>query len=202
MEHTYYITRRDRWSRDEGPAIHDAEWQACIDGDEELERDGGAETVSWDGHEGVFRLERGNIVGVSPSRDVLAKMLVIAGVLGARVMGHDGVVYVRPPRPRTTMHRTRRVIPRAAASLLLSVVGLALLGAAMAHLLIFLEHEVVTLRGATLSFVTPPLVGVGAVALIASALMAVSSLYPWDRRWSKFAVTALVLDALPLYFIL
>lgn len=200
MRNTYYITRRDRWSREGGPEIIDAEWRAYIDGDEDLTLEA-ENTVSWGDYESLFRLERGNIVGHSPSREVLAKMLAIAAALSARVMGHDGIVYVEVPRPRTTIIRNRRVIPRAAAALLLSVVGIVLLAAAVVHLLVYYDTDTVSLRGATLSFITPPLVGVGAVAIIASTILAVSSLYPWDSRWSKFAVTALILDALPLLFV-
>lgn len=200
---TYYITRRERWDQDGGPEIYQAEWDACVDADAELQpdgTDGEGGVVRWDGHEAALQLVEGNLVCESTD-DILPKLLEIALRLDARVMDHKGVVYVRATRPGTGMNRKKRVIPRAAAALLLSVVGLVLLGAAMLHLFFYHQYDEVTLRGASLSFITPPLVGVGTVAIIASILLAVSSLYPWDRRWSKFAVTALILDVLPLLFV-
>lgn len=203
---TYYITRRDRWSHDGGPDIYQAEWEACVNSDGDLQYDGSdadvdGETVRWDDQETTLHLSGGNIVCESTGDGVLPKLLEIAARLEARVMDREGVVYVRATRPGTGMNHKKRVIPRAAAALLLSVVGLVLLSAAMLHLFVYHQYDEVTLRGASFSFITPPLVGVGTVAIIASILLAVSSLYPWDRRWSKFAVTALILDVLPLLFV-
>ncbi|MCF6286464.1 MAG: hypothetical protein L3K26_14915, partial [Candidatus Hydrogenedentes bacterium] len=66
MGNAYYITRRRKWSRTEGASITEEEWRACIDADKELvpcEGEGAeADVVSWESHDGVFRLERGNIV--------------------------------------------------------------------------------------------------------------------------------------------
>jgi len=204
MEETYYITRRARYSKEEGPEISAEEWADLVALDEELRRDGAEDdpngAVSWNVHANVFRLERGNIVGVSSELEVLTKMLALAVQLEARVMGHDGVIYVKAPSP-TSIRRNRRVIPRAAAALVLSVVGLSLLAAAMLHLIMTPGYNDLTLRGASFSFVLPPLIGVGTVAIIASVILAVSSLYPWDRRWSKFAVLALMLDGVPILFV-
>ncbi len=204
MEETYYITRRTRYSQEDGPEITAEEWADHVALDGELRRDGVEDdpngAVSWKTHANVFRLERGNVVGVSSDLEVLTKMLAMAVQLDARVMGHDGVVYVKAPSP-TSIRRTRRVIPRAAAALVLSVVGLSLLSAAMLHLIMSHNYNDLSLRGASFSFVLPPLIGVGTVAIIASVILAVSSLYPWDRRWSKFAILALILDGLPVLFV-
>lgn len=205
MEYTYYITRRDRWNHVDGPEIYPAEWAACIDGDSELSLDetGNVErgAVHWQSRDEAFRFDGGNIVGETADRETLCKMIDLAKVLDARVMDEDGVVYVQAPRPTTGMRHKKRVIPRAAAALLLSIVGLVLLGGAILNLFVNHEYEEVSLRGAAYSFITPPLAGIGAVAIITSILFAVTSLYPWDRRWSKFAVTALILDLLPLLLV-
>ena len=202
MKNAYYITRREHWSREDGPEIYRAEWDACVDGDSELSRpDDDLDPVSWKSHADVFRLEGGNIIANSTSADVLSKMLELSGAFDGRVMDQDGVVYVHAPRPSTGIRQQRRVIPRAVASLLLSIVGLSLLGIAMMHLFFYHQTDEVSLRGASLSFVTPPLVGMGSAFIVASILLAITSLYPWDRRWSKFAIAALILDVLPLLFI-
>ncbi len=157
--------------------------------------------VSWCDHEKAFYLERGNIVGVEANRDDLSKMLALATVLTARVMGEDGIVYVEVPSSSSSCE-ARRVIPKAGASLFLSVVGLVLIGIA-AGLHFYLREDPFTaaLAGSPLPILTFPLVGVGVVAIVASAIYAISSLYPWDKRCSKFAVIALVLDVLPLLFL-
>jgi hypothetical protein len=205
MGNAYYITRRRKWSRTEGASITEEEWRAHIDADEELVPCEGetteADAVSWESHDGVFRLERGNIVGDSSSSDVLSKMVAMAEKLGARATCHNGVVYVESTTSSSSTCSSRRVIPRAGASLLLSIVGLVLIGVAVA-LRVGLNHEdaVISLAGSLLSVVTLPLISVGIVSLFVSVMFAVSSLYPWDRHCSKYAVIALLLDGLPLLF--
>ena len=200
MGNTYYITRRRKWSCMEGASISEAEWRACVEADSELSPCNGAESaVSWASHDGVFCLERGNIVGKFTDSDVLVKMVSMAETLGARATGHDGVVYVDSS---SSSSDSRRVIPRAGASLLLSIGGLLLIGAAVA-LRVGLSpgDAVISLEGSLLSVITLPLISVGIVALFVSVLFAVSSLFPWKRRCSKLAVMALLLDIIPLLFL-
>ena len=136
-------------------------------------------------------------MGESAGRDALPKMLAMATSLGARVMGEDGVVYVE--MSSSSISGDRKVIPRAGAALLLSVVGLTLIGIALA--LQFGTSFEERSDMIPMPIVALPFVSVGIVAVMVSTVFALSSIVPWNRRSSKFAVMALMLDVLPLLFI-
>jgi hypothetical protein len=73
-----------------GRPLSEDEWRACVAADRELE------LIGW------FDSSDGAVVVKNPDEAVLAKLLAVAGHLGARVVGDDGEVYAAPgvpPRP-------------------------------------------------------------------------------------------------------
>ncbi len=100
-----HITRRDCWNSHEGPSITEDEWRKVIEKDPEL--------VPWirplyatlplaDPSLFGHCIEFGNIEVSQPSREELTKMLEIAKLLNARVIGDDGETYDEngiPDRP-------------------------------------------------------------------------------------------------------
>jgi hypothetical protein len=103
MGYTLYMTRRPTWTTKGGPEISLAEWQAIVESDPELiklpptdvnpvwalipsSRDPSAMAQTIFYNEGRLFVSR-------PIRSVLRKMLRIAQVLNARVVGEEDEVY-------------------------------------------------------------------------------------------------------------
>jgi hypothetical protein len=124
MGYDVHITRRDDWP-DDGPEISLHEWLGLVAGDPDLRHDGFAESTTadgdvvrvdakgiavWTAHSGHepggsmawFLHDRGEVVVKNPDEEILAKMVDVAGRLGARVQGDDGEYYdgeAAPPSP-------------------------------------------------------------------------------------------------------
>lgn len=107
MGYDIHITRRVRWADDGEPSISLNEWQAVIDGDPELEPVG----LNGRGNPCVmmcdqtrraaryFHYDEGQIFVKKPCTAVLMKMLAIAQVLNARVIGDDDEIYAPDGTP-------------------------------------------------------------------------------------------------------
>ena len=112
MGYDVHITRREHWADDEQPAIAIGEWLALVGNSQEwdvanvaevsgeqsalvYENEGLAVWLAWSGHEesgskAWFYFRDGNIVVKNPDKEILAKMLELAELLGARVQGEEG----------------------------------------------------------------------------------------------------------------
>src|SRR5688572_10320584 len=114
MGYDLHVTRGDR------KPIAESEWCTYVAGDPDLDLTGVAETptpegtlryenpglASWRGHpsgeEVWFDFRDGRVVVKNPDEPTIAKMLTVAGALGAHVEGDDGEIYESPdgsPRP-------------------------------------------------------------------------------------------------------
>jgi hypothetical protein len=104
MNHSFcyelHITRAAHWADNLGPEIAAEEWLALVNSDPELLADpsNGDHAAIWsrpDRRVGFwFDWCDGNVYTANPDRPVLGKVLRIAGLLGARVMGDDGTEFV------------------------------------------------------------------------------------------------------------
>lgn len=106
MGYELYITRRETWHTDEGPAITREEWQSILANDAELEPLG--EDCAQMVHPSrrvanFFHYSDGNIWVKKPYRTPLLKMLAIAEKLGARVIGDNDEVYSADGTPSKDM---------------------------------------------------------------------------------------------------
>jgi hypothetical protein len=102
MGYDLHITRKDNWSDEAGPVIDEAEWRRIIDEDGELSLDMDSQSqvsdgqwvfAAWKGEQGVLWWRAGEIVSKNPDELLIAKMVQIAGRLGATVQGDDGEIY-------------------------------------------------------------------------------------------------------------
>jgi hypothetical protein len=74
------------------------DWRRAVCTDPELEfPDRGRKRVLWVDQVGDERgrmlLHNGRVVAKNPGQDLIAKMIILARLLGARVQGDDGEVY-------------------------------------------------------------------------------------------------------------
>ncbi len=99
MGYDLHITRADFWAENDGNEISADEWLRFVEQDPDLRVDeaNGAlfavmERSSGD-HPPWFDWSGGNVYTKNPDRRTLAKMLQIAGTLGATVQGDDGETY-------------------------------------------------------------------------------------------------------------
>jgi hypothetical protein len=124
MGYEVHITRKARWSDDEGPAISLKEWLEFVSSDSEMRADGYAEAQTPDG---VLRIEdpsiavwtafpdhggdgnmawfwrfQDNISVKNPDEAILVKMYQIASSLNARVQGDEGEAYGPDGKPEGT----------------------------------------------------------------------------------------------------
>jgi hypothetical protein len=120
LGYDFHITRARRSTDSEAHPITLEEWRACSAADPELEMTGVAEAETpsgvlryespglaiWrahpDGAQAWFDCRDGEIVVKNPDDAMIAKMIALAGKLGARVQGDDGEVYEQvghPPIP-------------------------------------------------------------------------------------------------------
>lgn len=116
MGYNVYITRKENWHDEEGPAISIEEWAAFIRSDPEMRLEVNAEpTVGNDGcpqieNSGVavwtaypshendgnmswFYFANGNITVKNPDQEILKKMWSMAKTFSAKVQGDDGECY-------------------------------------------------------------------------------------------------------------
>ncbi|MQY15802.1 hypothetical protein SRB5_59930 [Streptomyces sp. RB5] len=103
MGYIVHITRRANWWDEHGPDISTREWEDVVDVDPDLVMipmpeggwtdgpprwiavlGGGAEAMAW---------QSGSVMARYPSDVMIAKMVVVARALGARVQGDDGEFY-------------------------------------------------------------------------------------------------------------
>jgi len=109
MGYNLHITRKQNWY-DEGNDISIEEWGNYVRGDQEMRMDNFAEAKTTDGN--VIRTEekglavwiayneqawlsysRGNIEAKNPDKEIIKKLISIAKVLKARVVGDEGEEY-------------------------------------------------------------------------------------------------------------
>jgi hypothetical protein len=115
MGYDVHITRKRRWSDENGPEIPLDEWVAVVRADGDMRLDGYAETRVRDGrilrieNEGLsvwtaysrhsengmawFSFHHGNVVVKNPDPEILQKMWSLAQGLSAKVQGDEGEVY-------------------------------------------------------------------------------------------------------------
>ena len=103
MGYNLHIHRADDWCKCDRHPITAAEWLAVVGADPELRIDGrsGPYFAVWPGPcrypDGTwFDWSEGRVFTKNPDRATLAKMLELAGKLGARVQGDHGEFYNRP----------------------------------------------------------------------------------------------------------
>lgn len=117
MGYDLHITRAADWTDSENAPISLEEWARYIRTDPEMRLDGFAEVTLPDGRilrtegEGLavwtafpvpvwFAHRAGRIVVKNPDEEIIAKMIAIAGALGAHVVGDEGEEYSESNRPR------------------------------------------------------------------------------------------------------
>ena len=99
MGYDLHITRADHWAENDKSKITAQEWLAVIKSDPELRLAGynGPYFAIWNGPSRYadpwFDWFDGNISTKNPDKPIVAKMIDIAGRLGAKVQGDDGEVY-------------------------------------------------------------------------------------------------------------
>jgi hypothetical protein len=99
MGYDLHITRKEFWADDEGPEITLEEWRNYVATDSSIMLDeknpGGQNYVLRVGQNmcPLWWDERAEIYTKNPDPTVIAKLVQIANVLGAKVMGDDGEIY-------------------------------------------------------------------------------------------------------------
>jgi len=90
-----HITRAEHWAENDDAPIAVDEWLAVARGDPELAPmpENGDAFFDYAGGDGWFDWFQGNVDTKAPNRPTLAKMLELAGRLGAHVQGDDGELY-------------------------------------------------------------------------------------------------------------
>ncbi len=103
MGYNVYVTRAENWSDGNSAPIAPEEWLAAVAAGPglRLEPDSGDYFAVWEGADappggGWFDWSEGNVFTSSPDRPIVAKMLELAALLGAKVQGEDGKVYASP----------------------------------------------------------------------------------------------------------
>jgi hypothetical protein len=115
MGYDLHITRKQRWSDENGPEIPLAAWIAVVAADRDMRLDGFAETRVGDGS--ILRIENiglavwtawslhsengmawfsfghGNVIVKNPDLEIRRKMWSLAQTLSAKVQGDDGEFY-------------------------------------------------------------------------------------------------------------
>jgi len=99
MGYELHITRKKDWSDENGPKITVEDWLAYIATDPQLRLDATSKSYT-------VRLDmrskypdpwlawfEGDLYTKNPDEQILAKMLQIASVFGAKVQGDDGEIY-------------------------------------------------------------------------------------------------------------
>jgi hypothetical protein len=115
MGYDLHITRKQRWSDENGLEIRLDEWIAIVAADQDMRLDGYAETRVGDGsilrieNEGLsvwtawprqsengfawFSFRNGNVVVKNPDLEIRRKMSSLAKALSAKVQGDEGEFY-------------------------------------------------------------------------------------------------------------
>ncbi len=101
MGYNLYVTRKAYTADDEGPEITLEEWLQYVASDSAITKDPinvGAGDFLWIGHPGKpwplwWSGRRGDIYTKNPDPPTIRKLIEIARVLGARVLGDDDEVY-------------------------------------------------------------------------------------------------------------
>lgn len=112
MGYGLHVTRKEFWADDGGPKISLEEWQLYVESDPEIERDPenpGHENYVIASHPERWPLWwdlRGEVSTKDPDAFVIAKLVQIAKILNATVMGDDDEVYgVDPSDPTVCEQR-------------------------------------------------------------------------------------------------
>lgn len=109
MGYDLHITRKEFWADDEGPETGLEEWVALVEADPAIQSD----DENPGPHNYVFRYgqnacplwwddDLGEIYTKNPDPPVIAKLVQIAALLGAQVMGDDGEIYGTDPSDPTS----------------------------------------------------------------------------------------------------
>src|SRR5688572_10537635 len=116
MGYSLYITRREHWHDDSGPEIALAEWQQVVESDASLswEPELGDHVATWSGIASPeppwLAWDNGILESKYPDADFIRKMVSLAVLLNARVVGDDGELYgpdgVALPAPIEKSERT------------------------------------------------------------------------------------------------
>lgn len=99
MGYDVHLTRKEFWADDEGPEITLNEWQAYVAGDPEIVSDPenpGPENYVYVAHPERWPLwwhRSGEVSTKNPDKLVVAKLVEVARVLNARVLGDDEEIY-------------------------------------------------------------------------------------------------------------
>ena len=119
MGYDLHITKAQHWTDSEASPISDDEWRVVVAGYSDFEFTKAAEVVSpggtlryenpglvvWNGHPNEvtvwFDFRHGRVVVKNPDEATIARMIAVAGRLGARVIGDDGEMYESPGVPPT-----------------------------------------------------------------------------------------------------
>jgi hypothetical protein len=115
MGYDIHITRKQRWSDEDGPEILLSEWIAVVAADRDMRLDGYAEAgvgdgsilrienkglsvwMAWSRHSengmAWFSFHHGNVIVKNPDLEIRRKMWSLAQALSAKVQGDDGEFY-------------------------------------------------------------------------------------------------------------
>src|SRR5688572_17075104 len=107
MGYDLHITRKAFWSDENGPAISLNDWQDYVESDPEIEGDPenpGDENYILKSHAERWPLwwdRSGEVYTKNPDPIVIAKLVAISKLLGARVVGDDDEEYGTDPNDPT-----------------------------------------------------------------------------------------------------
>lgn len=99
MGYDIHITRKEYWVDEDGPTINLEEWLAYVASDPDLRLSPESKSMALMAVPGSkyptawLDWDRGDIYTKNPDEPILAKMLLIASALGAKVQGDDGEFY-------------------------------------------------------------------------------------------------------------
>ena len=123
MGYDLHVTRAETWLDSDVAPITLEEWEACVRTDASLtpDEEAGPECVLWTGHPEKpypIRWHEGELRCKNPDEATVAKLVAVASLLDARVVGDDDEEYFinaagavedrQPPPPPDVTQRRRR----------------------------------------------------------------------------------------------